>query len=542
MKADAIAAKLKNKDTVEFWRKVTKLNNKKAPAVNTVDGCTGSQDIANMWGVHFMNIFNSVQNSTDRAYVMDGINGSLVNWNVTSHDIDGVIKQLKVGKSPGADQIHAEHLIYASHRLKVLLSILCTSIVNHGYVPSQILDVMITPIIKNKTGDTSDKNNYRPIAIATVFSKVLELLIMGKIECFLYTSDNQFGFKKNHGTDMCIHAFRQTIEYYKLNSGPVFICFLDATKAFDRVNHWCLFKKLINRKVPLHIVKLMVFWFQTQRFSVQWNGCKSIGFTASNGVPQGGIISPLLFNVYIDDLSVLLSKSNIGCNFGEKSVNHFSYADDMAVLSPSASGLQKLLDICSIYAIEHNIIYNTTKTLCMVIQSSKFKLLNIPSLYINNVKLQYVDSYKYLGMYIHVHNDDLDILRQLRSVILRSNILLRTFHRCSTDVKLCLFQSYCANMYCSHLWFNFTKRRMNRLRVSYNNSMRRLFNLHYRCSASAMFVYGNISSFGELRRKYIYNFIQRINCSSNSIIQCLTVSTSVWRCPIWRHWYTCLYV
>ena len=99
-----------------------------------------------------MNIFNSVQNSTDRAYVMDGIKGSLVNWNVTSHDIDGVIKQLKVGKSPGADQIHAEHLIYASHRLKVLLSILCTSIVNHGYVPSQILDVMITPIIKNKTG------------------------------------------------------------------------------------------------------------------------------------------------------------------------------------------------------------------------------------------------------------------------------------------------------------------------------------------------------------------------------------------------------
>ena len=124
---------------------------------------------------------------------------------------------------------------------------------------------------------------------------------------------------------MCIHAFRQTIEYYKLNSGPVFICFLDATKAFDRVNYWCLFKKLINRKVPLHIVRLMGFWYRTQRFSVQWNGCKSIGFTTSNGLPQGGIISPLLFNLYIDDLSILLAKSNIGCNFGEMSVNHLSY-------------------------------------------------------------------------------------------------------------------------------------------------------------------------------------------------------------------------
>ena len=76
-----------------------------------------------------------------------------------------------------------------------------------------------------------------------------------------------------------------------------------------------------------------------------------LGFTASNGVPQGGIISPLLFNLYIDDLSILLAKSNIGCNFGEMSVNHFSYADDTAVLSPSASGLKKMLDICSIYAI-----------------------------------------------------------------------------------------------------------------------------------------------------------------------------------------------
>ena len=177
----------------------------------------------------------------------------------------------------------------------------------------------------------------------------------------------------------------------------------------------------------------------------------------------------------------------------------------------------------------------------MVMQSSKFKLHNIPGLYINNVKLQYIDSCKYLGMCTHVHNDDLDIVRQLRSVILRSNILLRTFHRCSTDVKLCLFQSYCANMYRSHLWFNFNKRRMNRLRISYN-SARRLFHLHYRCSASAMFVYGNITSFGELRRKHIYNFIQRLNCSSNSIIQFLTMSTSVWRCPIWHHWYTCLYV
>ena len=151
-----------------------------------------------------------------------------------------------MGKSAGADHIHAEHLMHASDRLTVLLLILCTSIMKHGYIPSGLLDTTLTPIVKTKTGDVTDKNNYRPIAVATSMSKVMEILILSKTEFFLNTSesDNQFGFKKKHGTDMCIHAFRQTIEYYKQNSSPVFKCYL--TTAFDRVNHWLLFKKYLG--------------------------------------------------------------------------------------------------------------------------------------------------------------------------------------------------------------------------------------------------------------------------------------------------------
>ena len=92
-------------------------------------------------------------------------------------------------------------------------------------------------------------------------------------------------------------------------------------------------------------------------------------------------------------------------------------------------------------------------------------------------------------MLIHVLDDDLDIGRQLKSVILRTNILIRTFSSCSVEVKLFLFKSYCSNFYCSLLWYNFTKVQMNKLRrpITYNNAMRRLFNLHFRCSASEMF-------------------------------------------------------
>ncbi len=137
-------------------------------------------------------------------------------------------------------------------------------------------------------------------------SKFMELLILSTTECFLNMSDHQFGFKNKYGTGMCIHAFRQTIQYYKQNSSPVFICYLDATKTFDLGNHWLLFKKLLDRNMPLHIAMLLVCWHRTQRCNVQCGRCSSKCLSTANGVPQGGILSPCLFNICIDDLSVSL--------------------------------------------------------------------------------------------------------------------------------------------------------------------------------------------------------------------------------------------
>ena len=126
-------------------------------------------------------------------------------------------------------------------------------------------------------------------------------------------------------------------------------------------------------------------------------------------------------------------------------------------------------------------------------------------------------------MIIHVRNDDYDITRQLRSIILRTNILLRTFSKCSIEVKLHLFQSYCTNLYCSHLWHIYTKTQLNKLRITYNNALRRLFNLHPRCSASAMFAYSHMPSLDEIRRKYVYRFIQRLNCTEKCNLALLHV-------------------
>ena len=121
---------------------------------------------------------------------------------------------------------------------------------------------------------------------------------------------------------MCIYALKEIVDMYRQLNGNVFMCFLDASKAFDRVKHSSLFNKLIDKGAPMYIVRLLVYWYTHQGMCVRWGSTMSSTFTVSNGVRQGGILSPYLFNLYMDGLSESLNKSAIGCICGDTIVNH----------------------------------------------------------------------------------------------------------------------------------------------------------------------------------------------------------------------------
>ena len=127
----------------------------------------------------------------------------------------------------------------------------------------------IVLIIENKTGDTNDKNNYRPIALVTACSKIFELCILSISENYICTHDHQFGFKNQHVTDMCIYTVKSVIKYYTRQNSPLYTCFLDASKAFDRISLGTLFKKLLACKTPLLIVRILMFWYQRQSIRVK---------------------------------------------------------------------------------------------------------------------------------------------------------------------------------------------------------------------------------------------------------------------------------
>ena len=387
----------------------------------------------------------------------------------------------------------------------------------------------------------SDKNNYRPIALVTAASKVLELVILNKIEDVIDTTNNQFGFKKGHATDACVYSLKNVISYYKHHGSPVFTCFLDASKAFDRVNYWCLFSKLLSRKVPLLIVHLICYWYVTQLFCVKWDNVTSVFFTTSNGVRQGGILSPRFYTLYIDGLSVILSRMYNGCYIDGICTNHYFYADDMCMLAPSAHALQLLIDTCVKYGQEHDIIFNPTKSNCITFLPKRYKLY-VPSVALNDNMLEYVDRVKYLGVVLTSKlNDDLDITRQVRSLYAGANTLLRKFAVCSLDVKLMLLESYCCNFYCGCLWSDFTKRVMYKLKVAYNNVFRKLLGYRSRDSASEMFVSHGVNTFECRLRNSMYKFQQRLLSSTNVLIVVTNGNTWIRNNYMWKHWQNALH-
>ena len=150
---------------------------------------------------------------------------------------------------------------------------------------------------------------------------------------------------------------------------------------------------------------------------------------------------------------------------------------------------------------------------------------------------------RYLGHYISPNlNDNRDIQRQYQYLYGQANMLTRRFHRCTEEVKIKLFRTYCTSFYTSQLWFNYTKKIMQKLIVAYNNAFRIFMKYPWDCSASGMFASHLLPSGQAILRKLRYKFMKRVEACENSLVRAINTSDLQWCSNMKRQWVNSLYL
>ena len=538
LRADAFSTHANSGNHKNLWKGIQSLAPKSRGTAQKIGDAVGEEEISELWATNTESILNCINDRDSKNRVEDMLTRRTPFLDrITTADVREAIKNLAGNKAQGCDGLPAEAYKFAHPILCELLASLFNACIIHQYLPDSLMLVHIIPLIKNKLRDSSDPNNYRPIAITTIISKILESVLLRFLAPFLSTTDNQFGFKENHSTDACIYILKELINYYVHSGSPIYMCFVDVRKAFDRVNYHKLFLKLMEKGAPKNLVGLLNYWFSSQKFCVSWGNTLSRCFGSSNGLRQGGILSPHLFNLYTDELNIQLNSLDIGCSVNGHLINNLCYADDMVLISPSAKGLQRLINVCCQYANAHDIIYNETKTQCMLIRPRELRHIAEPRIMLEHHHLEFVNEFPYLG---HIISSDLkdntDIENRRRKLCALGNMITRRYGFCNIDTKILLFQSYCYSIYGSSLWTNYTQEQLRRLKVVHNDILRRLTRTPRFHSASELFVNYNLRPLKVIIRHSMTSLVSRLLNSTNvNIVNVLNSGARVCS-KMWQKW------
>ena len=402
---DDMYSNLMSLDNDAFWKNVRDLNKGNDSLVTRVDGETSQGGIAGAFRNHFRRVYSnhntpaheSLKNEFDEkfsSYFRDHIDDSIGPCYLSWADMVEILGKLRVGKS-SSGYIKPEHIIHGSDKLTFHLHLLFNALIQHGFVVSDFMTGTVTPIIKDAEGDVSDSANYRGITLGCLFSKLFDMAINLKIAPYLDSDSLQFGFKKKTSAAHALFTLKTTVNYFNDRGSNVFVAFMDCQKAFDRISHYGLFTKLIERKVPLCLLLIIIFWHLGMSCRVKWGDALSEEFAVPLGIKQGGISSPGFFSVYIDDMIGFLRKKGIGCHILRRFIGCLLFADDLALLSPSRKALQTMIDLCADYCNKHCLEFNPKKSKVMTFGKSWNE--PIAPLTISGSPLEFVYEFKYLG-------------------------------------------------------------------------------------------------------------------------------------------------
>lgn len=362
------------------------------------EGKTNSNPDISEYTVEALNLLSNFPQSDDD-------NECLSDINISIDDIKDALSKCKNGKAPGLDNITNEMLKNGGNVLINYMHALFNKLLLLERAPDEWNMGIIIPI--HKKGRKDDLNNYRGITLNSCVAKIYNRIFATAISDFAERTDllteTQGGFRTNHQCQDHIFTLK-SITATRLSEGKkTFLAFLDFKKAFDTVWRDGLLVAAWNSGIKGKLWRILNNLYNNVQCMVKFGDIETNLFAIDDGLKQGCVLSPVLFNIFINNLTKMLKNSNTGVEICNIKMNCLLWADDVVLIADNARDLQKMLDIASSFAHMWRLTFNLDKSNVLTIG----KRANPNNVWrLGKGTIYETNSYKYLGIHINYNLSD----------------------------------------------------------------------------------------------------------------------------------------
>ena len=441
-----------------------------------------SKEIAENFNQYFTSIANQLSENINQpnisfsSYLPEPVPHSFFLRPVLPTEIKTVINNLK-SSSAGYDDISIDVIKKCSDVISPFLVYIVNRSFREGCFPKQLQIARVVPIFKK--GERTSHTNYRPISILSSFSKIFEKIVACRLleytsSCSIL-SDVQYGFRPNYSTEHALYNLCQNIHSTMDNRGYQISVFCDLSKAFDTISHDILLEKLKVYGIRDKALQWFRSYLSFRKQYTVYNCCSSSLSCVNYGVPQGSVLGPILFLLYINDITRCTDK-----------LKFLLFADDTTIyiqgrdLNLIKRTLNLELKHVSNWMKCNKLTLNISKTHFMLSSPLLSQSINI-NVFMDNVLLQQVEECKFLGIIL---DSKLKWKSQISSTITRISKLTGVFfklrntltHECLRQIYLSLV--YPHFLYCLSIWGGTYNTFIDKLLISQKKLVRIMTHSH----------------------------------------------------------------
>jgi hypothetical protein len=257
---------------------------------------------------------------------------------IQQKEVEEVISRMKNGKAGGTDGIVNEMIKNGGEQLAKSITWLFNLVWDWECIPEDWKRGVIFPIFKG--GDNTDPNDYRGITLLSVLGKSLEAVLNKRLYTWCEENgiliDQQGGFRAERGCPEMVWTLDETIKWRKRRRMTTYMCFLDVRKAYDTVWFLGLWHRMKEKGIGGKLLRVCKEWYDEMESCVLVRGDRTNWFPIEQGVKQGGILSPLLYSLFINDIALAMEEAGCeGVEVGSQRISILMYADDVSVTNKS---------------------------------------------------------------------------------------------------------------------------------------------------------------------------------------------------------------